>query len=156
MRKHLIRKIVISVCLLGTIVFIFHNSLEPAGVSSQRSGGMLVALQTILGKVNLDFLTEHMLRKMAHFSEFALEGALLILFFHEVTPIPRHDICVATLIALFGGLITAMTDETIQLFVEGRSSQVTDVWIDFCGVLAGVICMRLLFLLRRQRNKGEV
>lgn len=138
------KKIIISVCLLGTIVFIFHNSLEPAVVSSQRSGGMLVTLQTILGKVHLDFLTEHILRKLAHFSEFALEGALLLLFFHEVTPIPRHDICVATLTAVLCGIVTALMDETIQLFVEGRSSQVIDVWIDFGGVLAGVILMKVL------------
>ena len=36
---------------------------------------------------------------------------------------------------MLGGLLTALTDETIQLFVPGRSGQVTDIWIDFSGVM---------------------
>ncbi len=40
---------------------------------------------------------------------------------------------------MLGGLLTALTDETIQLFVPGRSGQVTDVWIDFSGVLTGLL-----------------
>ena len=40
---------------------------------------------------------------------------------------------------ILGGLLTALTDETIQLFSPGRSSQVLDVWLDFMGVLAGLL-----------------
>lgn len=42
-------------------------------------------------------------------------------------------------------MLTALTDETIQLFYDGRGSLVTDVWIDFSGVVMGMIC-GLLFL----------
>ncbi len=48
---------------------------------------------------------------------------------------------------MLGGVLTALTDETIQIFSAGRSSQVTDVWLDFAGVLAGIlvglVCWRL-------------
>ena len=30
-------------------------------------------------------------------------------------------------------------DETIQLFVEGRSGQVSDVWLDLAGALCGLL-----------------
>lgn len=46
-------------------------------------------------------------------------------------------------------MLTALTDETIQLFSQGRSSQVTDVWLDSAGVLAGILAALLLMGLWR-------
>ena len=58
---------------------------------------------------------------------------------------------------MLGGLLTALTDETIQIFSPGRSSQVTDVWLDSAGVLAGIltalVLMALCRLLFNHRNK---
>ena len=42
------------------------------------------------------------------------------------------------------GLLAAMTDESIQLLSPGRASMVTDVWIDFAGVVTGITIYRLL------------
>ena len=39
-------------------------------------------------------------------------------------------------VPMLGGVLTAMADETIQIYSPGRSSQVTDVWLDLAGVLA--------------------
>ena len=50
---------------------------------------------------------------------------------------------------MLGGLLTALTDETIQLFVPGRSGQVTDIWIDFSGVMTGLLVGRILLGLVR-------
>ena len=54
----------------------------------------------------------------------------------------------------------ALTDETIQLFSPGRSSQVLDVWLDFMGVLAGLLVglfllalCRMCALLYKHRNE---
>ncbi len=133
------KKLLISIALLLCTAFIFHNSLQPGEVSSGQSGHLLLLLQDILGKIKLNFLTEYLIRKIAHFSEFALEGLLLYLFFCEVVCLRRYAVCIAA----FAGLLAAMTDETIQLFVEGRSGQVTDVWIDFAGVVTGVVVMMI-------------
>lgn len=48
-----------------------------------------------------------------------------------------------------------MTDEVHQLFVPGRSCQVTDMLIDSCGVLAGVLAGLALFLCGRQHEKKK-
>lgn len=48
------------------------------------------------------------------------------------------------MLSLFSGLLVALTDETIQLFVPGRSGQVTDVWLDFLGILAGSVMYLIL------------
>ena len=58
------------------------------------------------------------------------------------------------------GLLTALCDETIQLFYAGRGSSVTDVWIDFAGVLTGM-ALAMAFavlvetLMRRTRRREE-
>ena len=46
------------------------------------------------------------------------------------------------------GMAIPFTDETIQLFVEGRSGQIGDVWLDMSGVLAGFLIVKLISGLR--------
>ena len=60
---------------------------------------------------------------------------------------------------VFLGLLVAVADETLQLFVDGRGSSVRDVVIDFCGVLGGSVILwilvglwGLIFGLRRRRR----
>lgn len=36
-------------------------------------------------------------------------------------------------------LAVPFADETIQLFVEGRSGQISDVWLDLAGALTGTM-----------------
>lgn len=50
---------------------------------------------------------------------------------------------------MLGGMATALLDETIQLYVPGRTSSVRDVWIDFGGVIAGLFVALLLLLIVR-------
>ena len=90
-------------------------------------------------------LTMHLVRKLAHFCEYLLEGFLLMLCMRVYSRRPLRHITVPML----AGVLTALTDETIQLFSEGRSSQVTDVWLDSAGVLAGILAALLLMGLWR-------
>ena len=98
-------------------------------------------------------LTMHIVRKMAHFCEYTLEGFLLMLCMRVYSRRPLRHITVPML----AGVLTALTDETIQIFSPGRSSQVTDVWLDSAGVLAGIltalVLMALCRLLFNHRNK---
>ena len=55
--------------------------------------------------------------------------------------------------ALLPGTLAALCDETIQLFVPGRSGQITDVWLDTAGYLTGALLTLLLFRLCRKRPK---
>ena len=96
-----------------------------------------------LGQPGLaEHLTMHIVRKLAHFCEYTLEGFLLMLCMRVYSRHPLRHITVPML----GGVLTALTDETIQLFSEGRSSQVTDVWLDSAGVLAGILVAIVLLL----------
>ena len=61
----------------------------------------------------------------------------------------KERLCCALLICV----LTAMTDETIQMFVPGRASMVTDVWIDTLGAVIGICVCAVLVLLRKTGNK---
>ena len=117
------------------ILFIFSNSLAPADISGGASSRALEIVQNILAALRWDIpVTEHFLRKAGHFSEYLALGLLLAATLRAYMPRAGMGI----FLPLFAGLMTAVLDETIQLFVEGRSGQVSDVLLDFSGVLAGL------------------
>ena len=59
-------------------------------------------------------------------------------------PLP---ILLSFILPLLLGLLTALCDETIQLFVEGRSGQISDVWLDAAGIATGAL---LIWIFRRK------
>ena len=56
--------------------------------------------------------------------------------------------------ALLTVTLAALCDETIQLFVPGRSGQITDVWLDTAGYLTGALLTLLIFRLCRKRPEA--
>ena len=135
-------RVLFTLALAGCIWFIFSNSMAVADVSSVSSGRLLQAVLRRLGHPALaQRLTMHIVRKMAHFCEYTLEGFLLMLCMRVYTRRYVRHISVPML----GGVLTAMADETIQIYSPGRSSQVTDVWLDSAGVLAGIL-IALVFM----------
>ena len=142
-------RVVFTLALAGCIWFIFSNSMAVAQVSSASSGRVLTLLQGALRRLGhpalAQRLTQHVVRKMAHFCEYLLEGFLLMLCMRVYSRHPLRHITVPML----GGVLTALTDETIQLYSPGRSSQVTDVWLDSVGVLAGILAVLVLMALCR-------
>ena len=145
----IVGRVVFTLALAGCIWFIFSNSMAVAQVSSASSGRVLTLLQGALRRLGhpalAQRLTQHVVRKMAHFCEYMLEGFLLMLCMRVYSRHPLRHITVPML----GGVLTALTDEAIQLYSPGRSSQVTDVWLDSVGVLAGILAALVLMALCR-------
>ena len=145
----IVGRVVFTLALAGCIWFIFSNSMAVAQVSSASSGRVLTLLQGALRRLGhpalAQRLTQHVVRKMAHFCEYMLEGFLLMLCMRVYS---RHPLGHITM-PMLGGVLTALTDETIQLYSPGRSSQVTDVWLDSVGVLAGILAALVLMALCR-------
>jgi VanZ family protein len=145
----IVGRVVFTLALAGCIWFIFSNSMAVAQVSSASSGRVLQLMQVALRRLGhpalAQRLTMHFVRKLAHFCEYLLEGFLLMLCMRVYSRHPLRHITVPML----GGVLTALTDETIQLYSPGRSSQVTDVWLDSVGVLAGILAVLVLMALCR-------
>lgn len=125
--------------VLGILIhmLILTQSLLPASLSSDQSGLIVDILHPFvlnLG-ISIDVQTFSLIvRKTAHFTEFFLLGVIWYIiyakYFKSVKLIGM---------VLIHGLLTAVLDETVQLFVDGRSGEVIDVLIDFGGVLSAVL-----------------
>ena len=138
-------RVIFTFALIACIAFIFRNSLETGAQSSMRSQELMALLNELLGKVHLGPLSEHTIRKLAHFAEFTMEGFLLMLCLRVYTAhFVRHMSW-----PLLGGMTTALTDETIQRFIPNRTSAVTEVWIDMAGVVCGLFVALIILLIVR-------
>lgn len=138
-------RVIFTIGVLACIAFIFSNSLESGVISSARSQAVMRYMNAVLDRIGLGPVSEHSVRKLAHFAEYCLEGLLLTLCLRVYTArFVRHISW-----PLLGGLLTAVTDETIQKYVSGRSSQLTDVWIDFAGIVAGLMVSLVILLIVR-------
>lgn len=151
------KKYVWSVLWLLYIAFVFHNSLAPAAESSAQSSYVLGMVLDVLDAVEMEGLgiTEHIIRKTAHFAEYAVMGMLLcrVLGLYQLPGIVRRQYH-----ALLGFLVP-FVDETIQLFVQGRSGQISDVWLDCLGVAFGTVvfmCLRRLTVTRKHRRDKKI
>ena len=141
----------LSLLILLTLGFIWGNSLKSIPDSQEMSLWLLDLLRPVLDAVfGPETITDHILRKTAHFTEFALLGAELRLLFLLLGQRGAQGLTNA----LFAGLAAAVADETIQIFSH-RGSQVSDVVLDFSGVLAGALLAALAACLRRKRNTGS-
>lgn len=106
----------------------------PAEMSSRFSDWVRdILLQVFPGNGENPGEGTHLLRKMAHFLEFACLGA-----------------CFGWLVGMLGkskgipalaGFAVACLDETIQRFVPGRGPSFLDVGIDTLGVVTGMMLL---------------
>lgn len=129
MKKHLP-----IVLVLLTTLFIWTNSLLPGSISSSQSGFITNLIYPIFKNImSIDKLTV-IIRKFAHFTEYAILGITLAYFYLSRSKQNKY-----LLLALLQGVITAVIDESIQLLVPNRAGLLTDVLIDTSGVIFGII-----------------
>ena len=143
--------IIITVLTAAMILFAWIHSFFPADMSSTESGGVLSVVSAVLGVVGIgEELTDHIIRKAAHFTEFFAIGALLLSCAYCFDRFRPYRYLVYVLSA---GLFTAVVDETIQLGSEGRSGMITAVWIDLGGVVCGAALMLGVYALYKKAGK---
>ena len=138
-------RVLFTGCLVYSIWFIFQNSLQIAQASSERSQQVQEILNALVAKVGLGPFSLHTVRKLAHFAEFSLMGFWFMLCLRVYT---RHFVRHVSW-PLLCGLLVAVIDETIQLYVPGRSSSTLDVLLDFSGVCCGLFAALLILLFFR-------
>lgn len=80
-------------------------------------------------------LIEHPARKAAHMTEYAILACILLGNFTQYADLSGRRFLWAEL----GAAMYAATDEFHQLFIEGRSGELKDVFIDSLGAAAGLL-----------------
>lgn len=131
---------ILSLALMALIFgFSANTGEESAGLSGKVTEWLLPRLYPqylamSAGKRAGAFQTVHyLLRKLAHFTEFALLGAALRQFLWTF-PIKRPGLWAFLSCALF-----AAADELHQTLVAGRSGRFQDTLIDSAGALSGIL-----------------
>lgn len=155
-RRHISRAwIGICITLVLVTLLIWGNSMRTSAQSAQQSGSLLAFLTPWLTALGIQLEGFHtILRKLAHFSEYGLLG---VLWTSELWLGPHEDRRRGTMERLSFCMLTAFLDETIQLFVPGRSGEIRDVWIDTAGALTGIVittCFVCIAMKFPHRNKG--
>ena len=119
------------------ILLIFHNSLQTADASNGMSGPITLFVMKVLSvfHIDSDFHTaHHIIRKLAHFSEFFLLS-VLVQTASYYQPIGKKPYLIIILLMI----LVPLCDEGIQLFVDGRAGSLKDALLDMSGYLTAWI-----------------
>lgn len=150
--KRKYRLLFFSVLSVLLLCFIFGHSLQSRAVSSAKSSGISTWLKPILDP--FEWMTEdqfhHLIRKLAHFIEFAALGMSL-------TGVAMNTVWTGKRVYLrpiLWSAMAAVTDEIIQHFT-GRACMAKDMLLDTCGAVCGVlaVCLIMRIMPRRRRNR---
>ncbi len=129
MKRTQARILLCSVLIGGLLLFIWGNSLLPAELSLKLSDWVKTLL-TWGSSSGAVAGSSGFLRKIAHFSEFAVLGMSLGWLFGMLGK--------RWYFPLLLGFSAACVDETIQFFVPGRGPGLFDVALDTAGVAVGL------------------
>lgn len=143
--------IVLWILTLLCMSAIFYFSSQPAVQSSGQSSAVTLFLQRLF---HTQAITNHIVRKTAHFIEFSglgfLTSASVFITFGK-----RYlGVIIASLYAA--------TDEIHQIFVDGRSCQLTDWMLDTVGIITGALIFSAVFCIIRRiikhknQTKGDI
>ena len=153
-------RVVTTLLTLGMMVLIFCFSMEDADRSDRTSGQIsMVVIHAAYPdyereqpsvKRRIYDSVQHVVRKTAHFSEYALLGLLMRFCLESwFGDRKRNGLLSWGLATLYAG-----TDELHQQLIDGRAGQWPDVLIDSCGAAVGVLIATLL--LRLWKKKMEL
>ena len=127
------------------MILIFMFSHQTGSESSGLSSQIVLWIQTYLHIP----ISEFIVRKAAHMSEYALLTLTLIYGFYK-NQYPIQKIIIYSLIGTF---LYACSDEMHQLFIGGRAGQFTDVLIDTCGGCLTIIFYYVLTKLKYKQRR---
>lgn len=152
--KIIIIRTIFMLLLLATFAIIFKFSSQIAEESDGISNGVLRKIIDVfpytkeLSEEIKIKMVEHgnpIIRKLAHFSIYALVGVWIMAF------MSTFDIRLYKkwIISMLVGVLYAASDEFHQSFVPGRGPSIVDVGIDSLGVLTGILAVLIIISIYR-------
>ena len=150
-KKRMIARLILTLLSVVAVGAIFYNSSLDAFESTTQSDPLVDSINAFFKSIGLPIVVDDFIvRKAAHFSEYAVLGALLSVTVY----LYAQKRWKSFFITLPIGAAVAVCDEVIQLFPVGRSCEVRDMLIDFSGVLtAALIVQLILYLIERHRKR---
>ena len=136
-----------TIAVVLWIAFILSNSSQTGAESGSLSRSVCDAINSFFDKIGLNIsLSEHFLRKSAHFCEYMILAVLICIdilsfsaFFEKIKQ-KRKLIWLS--LALPVSAAVALFDEFgVQMMTEGRGPSFRDVLIDTSGAVLGVLAV---------------
>lgn len=146
------------------VIFIF--SMDTGDESDSKSSRVTRLILSIVIK-GFDDMSESekealiekhsfIVRKLAHFSEYAALGFMVFGSFYTSNLTINKKRGVMVILSWLLSTIYASTDELHQMFVAGRGPSVRDVMIDSLGALFGVLVFTLIvFFISKYQERKE-
>lgn len=162
-RKRLLPlRILLIFLTIAVMVVIFFLSADNADESNAKSEVISDSLiYRILSSFDwnaeqtekITHITVKIVRKTAHFSEYALLGMLLT----GVCLSFGKSYGVTFTVSQAVSSLYAVSDELHQYFVPGRSCQLSDMLLDSCGAAVGIgMLLLLIWLIRRKKRRSAL
>lgn len=144
----MLKKIIKLVLLIAWMAIIFNFSNDNGTESTKKSDLVITKIYQVItnaepSKKQLQNIIDkyvYPIRKLAHFTEYAVLGILLVNFINEFKILSIKVIIISVILCMF----YAISDEIHQLFSAGRSARILDVFIDTLGSSTGIIIYKLL------------
>ena len=162
-KTYLVWTIIVCLFALAINIFIIVHSCLNASESTNASNGVVEVLQNIINAIfpnaitpsNHDAFAAFIRKAVGHFGLFMVSGSLTSLAIYlALDPLKKFKYWMLIIMSLGFGLFMGILTEIIQLNVDGRSGEFTDVLIDFSGYLLGfLIILLILFLIIRKQKR---
>ncbi len=141
--------VVYWICAFLVAGLIFFFCAQNGEDSANMSSGILVFLTNTFPFLGSVENAEYIIRKIGHFSIFALESVLLSAAFYS-TFSGKRTTKRWLLASLF---VMAVLSEAVQFIAEDRGPTIKDVIIDFSGAVLGFIGYTVFYAIREKRLK---
>ncbi|MDE7106313.1 MAG: VanZ family protein [Anaeroplasmataceae bacterium] len=92
--------------------------------------------------------TSYVIRKLAHYTEYALLGLFLFVAVYAFTDNEKIIFSVVSIL----GILYAFSDELHQSFIGGRAPAIKDVLIDSIGLLTILVLIGIILNIKRIRR----
>ncbi|MDQ0352748.1 VanZ family protein [Alkalibacillus filiformis] len=143
------KKIVSWLAVLMWMGLIFYFSHQPGEESSELSGSVVEIVLSIVPFIDADTEWVHIvIRKGAHFFVYFILGVLVINALRISGVKLKRSVWVSILVCL----LYAISDEVHQLYIPGRSGEVSDVVLDTVGASFGMLIYLVFY---RLITRGE-
>lgn len=157
MAKNIVRVIlIILLCCTFSIIFGFSSQTgtKSAGISRKITEIITSNIKAIQEKSEIEkeqilSNVEHIIRKLAHFSIYAVVGMLVMLLCKTYNLKNLDRIAITMIISI----IYATSDEIHQIFVNGRGPMFADVLIDTFGAFVGMNVVLVCSQIKKALNK---
>lgn len=158
-KKRIIIILSVFICLIAVLSMSWFLASQSGVISYGESGLITQHIQNWVGShfsINRADPLWHgelhiLLRKFAHFLEYMVIGTLVCTLLNLL--FRKMWLAAAATVVLCP--ILGIIDEYRQKFISGRTSKLSDVTIDSCGAILGVILVTLLFLVMRKIGKRK-